>query len=160
MNWKPTGINRRRFVTLAGGTLAAPAILRSTLAYAANPVIKVGHVSPKTGPLAGFAAADDFIIDQLQDLFAGGIDNNGKKYSIDVISKDTQSNPNRGAEVASELLLRDEVDIIVAAGTPDTTNPVADQAEINGTPCITTDAPWQPYFFGRNGNPATGFEYT
>ena len=27
-------------------------------------------------------------------------------------------------------------------------------------PCITTDCPWQPYFFGRNGNPDVGFEYT
>lgn len=48
----------------------------------------------------------------------------------------------------------------MAAGTPDTTNPVADQAEINEVPCITTDAPWQPYFFGRGGNPAEGFQST
>jgi len=31
---------------------------------------------------------------------------------------------------------------------------------LNEIPCITTDCPWQPYFFGRNGNPAEGFEYT
>ena len=52
------------------------------------------------------------------------------------------------------------MDLIVAASTPDTTNPVADQAEVNEVPCITTDCPWQPYFFGRNGNPAEGFQYT
>ena len=56
--------------------------------------------------------------------------------------------------------MRDEVDIILAQATPDTTNPVADQAEINEVPCITTNCPWQPYFFGRNGNPAKGFDYT
>jgi len=49
---------------------------------------------------------------------------------------------------------------MVATSTPGITNPVADQAEVNEVPCITTDCPWQPYFFGRNGNPAEGFEYT
>jgi branched-chain amino acid transport system substrate-binding protein len=52
------------------------------------------------------------------------------------------------------------VDIITAAAAPDTVNPVSDQAEVNGTPCITTDCPWQPYFFGRNGDPKKGFETT
>jgi branched-chain amino acid transport system substrate-binding protein len=48
----------------------------------------------------------------------------------------------------------------VAASTPDTTNPVADQAEVNEVPCITTDCPWQPYFFGRKGDPKKGFTWT
>ena len=50
--------------------------------------------------------------------------------------------------------------MVLAASTPDTTNPVSDQAEINELPCITTDCPWQPYFFGRNGNPTVGFDWT
>ncbi len=144
---------------LAAG-VAAPAILTSTRAYAQSPTIKVGFVTPSTGPLAGFAEADDYILEGLRAHFAGGVENNGKSYSIEIIKKDSQSNPNRAAEVAAELILDDEVDIITAAATPDTTNPVADQAEINEIPCITTDAPWQPYFFGRGGNPAEGFAYT
>lgn len=144
---------------LAAG-VAAPAILRSTRAYAQSPTLKVGFVTPSTGPLAGFAEADDYILEGLRAHFAGGIENNGKSYAIEIIKKDSQSNPNRAAEVAAELILDDEVDIITAAATPDTTNPVADQAEINEIPCITTDAPWQPYFFGRGGNPAEGFQYT
>ena len=123
-------------------------------------MIRVGHVSPQTGPLAGFAEADPYIIGEIQKIFAGGIENNGQSYSVEIITKDLQSNPNRAAEVASELILSNEVDIITAASTPDTTNPVADQAEVNEVPCITTDCPWQPYFFGRNGDPATGFEWT
>ena len=115
---------------------------------------------PKTGPLAGFAEADDFIIEGINKIFAGGLQNNGSSWNVEIITRDSQSNPNRGAEVAADLILRDEVDIIMAAGTPDTTNPVADQAEINEVPCITTDAPWQPYFFGRGGNPAEGFQST
>ncbi|MFN3146633.1 MAG: ABC transporter substrate-binding protein [Paracoccaceae bacterium] len=143
---------------LAAG-VAAPAILRSGRAYAQNPTIKVGFVTPSSGPLAGFAEPDDYVIQGLQAALSG-VENNGKSYNIEIIKKDSQSNPNRAAEVAAELILDDEVDIITAAGTPDTTNPTADQAELNEVPCITSDAPWQPYFFGRNGDPANPFRYT
>ncbi|MFD0979434.1 ABC transporter substrate-binding protein [Tropicimonas aquimaris] len=152
--------NRRGFLLGATATLAAPAILRSTRAYAANPVLRVGHVSPRTGPLAGFAEADDYVLEAIQKTFAAGLENNGKTWSVEIISKDSQSNPNRAAEVAADLILGDEVDIIVAASTPETVNPVSDQAEINEVPCITTDCPWQPYFFGRNGVPGEGFMNT
>jgi branched-chain amino acid transport system substrate-binding protein len=153
-------VSRRQFLGSAAALVAAPAILKHTRAYAADPVIKIGHVSPRTGPLAGFAEADDFVLKGIQAALSEGVENNGKRYSVEIISKDSQSNPNRAAEVAADLILGDEVDIIVAASAPDTTNPVADQAEVNEVPCITTDCPWQPYFFGRNGNPAEGFEYT
>lgn len=155
-----TKTTRRSVLRGIAGGLAAPAILTSTRAYAQSPTIKVGFVTPSTGPLAGFAEADDYILEGLRAQFAGGVENNGKSYNIEIIKKDSQSNPNRAAEVAAELILDDEVDIMTAAATPDTTNPVADQAEINEIPCITTDAPWQPYFFGRGGNPAEGFAYT
>jgi branched-chain amino acid transport system substrate-binding protein len=157
---KTKATTRRTVLRGMAASVAAPAILTHSLAYAANPKIRIGHVSPRTGPLAGFAEADDFVLKGIQAVFAGGVENNGKKYDIEIISKDSQSNANRAAEVAADLILRDEVDIIVAASTPDTTNPVADQAEVNEVPCITTDCPWQPYFFGRNGNPAEGFQYT
>lgn len=154
------GLNRRSFLMGSAATLAMPAILHSTRAYAQTPTLKIGYVSPSTGPLAGFAEADGYIIDGINKLFAGGLSNNGKSWAVEIITKDSQSNPNRAAEVASQLILEDEVDILLGAATPDTTNPVSDQAEVNGTPCITTDCPWQPYFFGRGGNPETGFEST
>ena len=152
--------SRRSFLAGTGALVATPAILTTTRSYAANKTLTVGYVHPKTGPLAGFAEADDFIIEGINKIFAGGLQNNGSSWNVEIITRDSQSNPNRGAEVAADLILRDEVDIIMAAGTPDTTNPVADQAEINEVPCITTDAPWQPYFFGRGGNPAEGFQST
>ncbi len=151
---------RRQVLGGLASTVAAPALLASTRAYAANPAIRVGHVSPRTGPLAGFAEADAHVLTGIEAAFADGVPNNGKSYGVEIISKDSQSNPNRAAEVAADLILGEEVDLIVAASTPDTTNPVSDQAEINEVPCITTDCPWQPYFFGRNGNPAEGFQYT
>ena len=156
----PKNLTRRSVLSGITAAVAAPAVLKFTRAYAANPTIKIGHVSPRTGPLAGFAEADEHVLENIQKLFSAGLQNNGKNYSVEIISKDSQSNPNRAAEVAADLILNEEVDIIVAASTPDTTNPVSDQAEVNEVPCITTDCPWQPYFFGRNGNPAVGFDYT
>jgi branched-chain amino acid transport system substrate-binding protein len=140
--------------------VAAPAVLRAIPAQAQSRVIKIGHVSPKTGPLAGFGEADPFILEQVRGILAQGLTLGNRTYQVQIITKDSQSNASRASEVASELILGDKVDLILAASTPDTTNPVADQAEVNEVPCITTNCPWQPYFFGRNGDPKKGFTWT
>ena len=157
---KKNRLDRRTVLTGMAAATAAPAILYHTRAYAKSPVVKVGYVSPKTGPLAGFGEAGDHVIEGIKAAVSGGIENNGKSFALEIITKDSQSNPNRAAEVAADLILGDEVDIILSQGTPDTTNPVCDQAEVNEVPCISTNCPWQPYFFGRNGDPAKGFDYT
>src|SRR6516164_11494790 len=153
-------INRRSIVMRSLCMLAAPAILRAIPAKAQSKSIKIGHVSPRTGPLAGFGEADGFILDQVRGILSNGLAVGGKTYPVQIISKDSQSSGTRASEVASELILGDKVDLIVASATPDTTNPVADQAEVNEVPCITTNCPWQPYFFGRKGDPAKGFTWT
>jgi branched-chain amino acid transport system substrate-binding protein len=150
---------RRRFIKTGSVILAAPAILRAGRAGAQGTPFKIGIVSPQTGPLAGFGEAEDFILEGLKETIAG-LANNGAPVAIEIIRKDSQSNPNRAAEVAQELILNDGVNLILAKDTPDTTNPVADQAELNEIPCITTNCPWQPWFFGRGGNPEVGFNYT
>src|SRR5258708_1016406 len=155
-----SAVSRRSVVTAGIGALAAPAVLRVIPANAQSRVIKIGHVSPRTGPLAGFGEADSFIIEQVRATLGGGISIGGKTYPVQIISKDSQSSASRASDVASELILGDKVDLIVAAATPDTTNPVADQAEVNEVPCITTNCPWQPYFFGRRGDPVKGFNWT
>jgi len=93
---KNTSLSRRRFLSGVGATLAAPAILKHTRAYAANPVLKIGFVSPQTGPLAAFGEADDFVLKGIRAEFAGGIENNGKTYDIEIITKDSQSNQPSG----------------------------------------------------------------
>ena len=62
--------------------------------------------------------------------------------------------------MTAELIESDGVNLVIAQGAPETTNPVADQCELSEMPCITTMCPWQPWFFGRNGDPAKGFDYT
>jgi branched-chain amino acid transport system substrate-binding protein len=153
----------RRQVLKAGATALsgaaawtmAPAVLRAQAR-----AVTIGLVTPSTGPLAVFAEPDAFVIGEFRKTLAGGIKVGGRTHPVEVIVKDSQSNSNRAAEVASELILRNKVDLMVVAHTPDTVNPVADQCEVNEVPCISTDVPWQPYFFGRHGDPAKGFKWT
>jgi branched-chain amino acid transport system substrate-binding protein len=145
---------------IAATAIVAPAILSGESAITARRIIKIGYVSPLTGPLAGFGEADRFILGQVRSALAQGLVNGDVTYGVEIIHKDSQSNASRASEVALELIRREKVDLLLAAGTPDTTNPVADQAEAHETLCLTTVAPWQSYFFGRNGNPAKGFTWT
>jgi branched-chain amino acid transport system substrate-binding protein len=151
----------RRSLLKAAPAAALTTGLYSPLARAqAGNTIKIGYISPQTGPLAAFAEPDKFTLEQVKKAVAGGITIGGKKYAVEVIYKDSQSNPNKAGAAAAELILRDKVDLVVASSTPATTNPVADQCEANGVPCITNDTPWQPHFFGRKGDPKKGFEWT
>ena len=153
-------LNRRALIKSGAAAIAAPALFNANSASAQAKVIKIGHVSPRTGPLAGFGEADTFILDQVRGILGKGLQSGGKTYKVEIVSKDSQSSGSRAAEVASELIQRDKVDLLVTSGTPVTTNPVSDQAEVNETPCVATNCPWQPYFFGRKGDPAKGFNWT
>jgi branched-chain amino acid transport system substrate-binding protein len=150
-------VTRRRFMkasaatgaALAGGSVFAPA------AHAAK-TYKIGYVSPQTGPLAAFAEADNFVISNFLNTVKDGVKVGGASLPVEVTVKDSQSNPNRAAEVAKELIVRDKIDLMLVASTPETTNPVSTQCEIEEVPCISTVAPWQPWFIGRQANPAGG----
>ena len=151
----------RRTLIQAGGALAGAAALGfPSLVLAQGKTIKIGFVSPQTGPLAPFGEADKFTIEQMNKLFGGGIDIGGNKVAVQIIQKDSQSNPNRAGEVANDLILKDKVDLMLVSSTPETANPVSDACELNEIPCISTVVPWQPWFFGRQGDPGKGFEWT
>jgi branched-chain amino acid transport system substrate-binding protein len=121
----------------------------------------IGYVTPQSGPLAAFGEADAFVVDQMTDYFAENpLELDGTSYDVQIVVKDTQSDSRRAGEVAGELINDDGADLILAASTPDTVNPVADQCEANGVPCITSVAPWQPFFFGRGGTPDEAFDWT
>jgi branched-chain amino acid transport system substrate-binding protein len=129
-------------------------------AFAADRPVKIGVVAPKTGPLAVFAEHLDFVLDQIAKKYGGKIEINGVTYPLEIIVKDSQSNPNRASEVASELILSDKVDIMTSFGTPETANPVSDQCDLNGIPSVSTDTPVESWFFGRKGDPKVGFEWS
>ncbi|BCH56940.1 ABC transporter substrate-binding protein (plasmid) [Agrobacterium vitis] len=126
---------------LATSGLAAPAIAKDV-------AIKLGYVSPQTGPLAGFGEADKFVVD----AFMTATKAMGLNYQV--IVKDSQSNPNRAAQVAKELIVDDEINLMLVSSTPETTNPVSTTCEGEGVACISTVAPWQSWFIGQQGNPS------
>jgi branched-chain amino acid transport system substrate-binding protein len=141
--------SRRRLLQGIGGALTAASLpLRG--ARAGKPV-KIGYVSPETGPLAPFGAADQFVIAALRPQLAA--------RGITVELRDSQSDPNRAATVANDLI-NDGVALMLVSSTPETTNPVSDQCELASLPCISTVAPWQAWFFNRGGKPGGGFTYT
>lgn len=149
-------IHRRHF-TQSLAALAASAA--TPLVWAAD-TVKIGYVSPQTGPLAPFGEADKWVIEQMKTAFKDGIVIGGRKHAVQIVLKDSQSNPNRAGEVANDLILKDKVALVLTAGTPETANPVSDACELNEVPCISSVVPWQPWFFGRKGDPKKGFDWT
>jgi branched-chain amino acid transport system substrate-binding protein len=151
-------LNRRQFTQGAAALAAMGAVPR---AFAQADTLKIGYVSPQTGPLAPFGEADKWVIEQMKNAMKGGLTVGGRKYGgVQVVLKDSQSNPNRAGEVANDLILKDKVALVLTAGTPETSNPVSDACELNEVPCISSVVPWQPWFFGRKGDPAKGFNWT
>ena len=151
-------LESRRRVLRAGAAALAGASLP---AFAqTGKTIRIGYVSPLTGPLSAFGAVDKFALAGINAVLKSGITIAGKTHPVEIIVKDSQSNPNRAAEVAAELILKNSVDLMAVAYTPETTNPVSDQCELNGVPCISTVSPWQAWFFGRGANPQKGFDWT
>lgn len=155
-----TNLGRRQFLrrsTASGLILASSGVFAPALAQ--SKTIKIGFVTPKSGPLSLFSEADDYILAGANQAFANGLQIGGSHYPVELVVKDSQSNPNRASEVAAELV-GEGVDLILVSSAPETVNPVSDQCELNGVPCISTVAPWQAWMFNRGGNPGEGFEYT
>mgnify|MGYP001321508450 CR=1 FL=1 len=150
---------RRRVLGAGAAVLAAPAIMPRR-AWARGAEIRLGWVSPSTGPVSAFGSADDYILAGIEAAIGDGIDINGTTHPVRIIRKDSQSNPNRAAEVASDLILQDDVHLMLSSSTADTVLPVADQCELNEVPSLSTDTPWDAFFFARGGDPAVGFDWT
>ncbi|MFH1833872.1 MAG: ABC transporter substrate-binding protein, partial [bacterium] len=146
--------------TTAGATTTS--VAASTTTVSAGPEMgdefKIGFVSPLTGSLAAFAAPDRYCVDRWNEAAGDGIVcGDGKKHPITIILQDAQSNSNRAAQVAGDLIQNDKVGLMLCASTGDMTIPVADQCEALGTPSFSTDTITQAWFNGR-GAPAEGFK--
>jgi len=152
-----SAITRRAFISSAGygaGALALAAPLSwSAPAFAADGALKVGFVSPLTGPLAGFGQTDPYILSLVRKALEPGVMIGGKRYSVEIIDKDTQSDPVRAGQLAKELIESDKVDLMLSTSTPEVVNPVADACEAAGVPSLSTVMPWEAFYFGRGAKP-------
>jgi branched-chain amino acid transport system substrate-binding protein len=146
-----TTTTRRR--VLQGGLGIAALAGFPAIARAANDTLRIGFVSPQSGPLGIFGEADGYVMELVQRASGGSIEAGGKRYKLELINKDTQSNPVRAAGVAKELINADKVDLVLSTSTPETVNPVADACEAAGVPALSTTAPWEAFYYGRGAKP-------
>ncbi|MDA8249448.1 MAG: ABC transporter substrate-binding protein [Rhodospirillales bacterium] len=147
-----TGISRRTLVAGAGaGGLLLAAASRARAATAAT--LKIGFVSPRSGALAGFGETDGYVLDLARKALANGLDVNGRHYAVQILDRDTQSDPARAGQLAKSLINDAGVDLMLSVSTPEVVNPVADACEAAGVPSISTVTPWESFYFGRGAKP-------
>ncbi|MBB3660592.1 branched-chain amino acid transport system substrate-binding protein [Rhizobium sp. BK650] len=146
-------LTRRSFMatTMAGGTALALSGRRA-LAESSD-TLKVGFISPRTGPLGGFGETDGYVLDLARKALAGGLQAGGKTWKVEILDQDTQSDPSRAGQLAKDLINNQAIDLMLAVSTPETINPVADACEASGIPCLSTVMPWEAWYFGRGAKP-------
>jgi branched-chain amino acid transport system substrate-binding protein len=161
---EPKNCTRRQFLqtssAAAAATIAGPYMLFGKTSLAPGRTIKIGFVGPRTGALARFGESNDFVLSAIRALLAGGIPVNGVLHPVEILERDSQSNRDHATEMTTALIQSDKVDLVLASSAGETVIPVSNACELNKVPCITTDAPWQSYFFGRGGTPEKGFDWT
>lgn len=144
-------------------TTAAGGATTTTVAASAEEgrVIKMGVVSPLTGNLASFAKPDEWIVNAVAEAVKDGVVcGDGKLHKFEFKIVDSQSRADRAAQVAGDLMLNDQVDMVLASSNPDTVNPVADQCEVNQVPFLANFVPYEAFYFGRGGTPDKPFKWT
>ncbi len=149
-----TTISRRGLIRAAGAAgLAAAARPYGALAAGADAKLKVGFISPRTGALAGFGETDGYVLELVRKALAQGLKVGDKTYGVEILDRDTQSDPARAGQLAKTLINGDAIDMMLCVSTPETINPVADACEAAGVPCLSTVMPWEAWYFGRGAKP-------
>jgi branched-chain amino acid transport system substrate-binding protein len=160
-------ITRREMLKGTGlvlGGLAMPGVLEACLTSSTSTPsgsIKIGYVSPITGATSGFGEPDSYVIGLARKAFQDGLSIGGTKYSVEIISRDSQSTPSVSAQVANDLISGQKVDLMLTTSTPETVNGVSAACEAAGVPCVSTVVPWQAWYLGLGGKigQSTTFKY-
>jgi branched-chain amino acid transport system substrate-binding protein len=148
--------SRRAFVqgvgAAAGGAILAGSPVLSTAARAAD-TLKIGFISPRTGPLGSFGECDPYILSVARATLDKGLTIGGKHYAVELLDRDSQSDPARAGQLANELITQQGIDFMLVTSTPEVVNPVSDACEAAGVPCLATVMPWEAWYFGRGAKP-------
>ncbi len=152
-----SALSRRDFAKRAAAAIGAAPLAGTVPAFwrtaNAADTLKVGFISPRSGPLAGFGEGDPYVIDLARKSLAKGFAAGGKTYAVEIIDRDTQSDPARAGQLAKELITSGAIDFMLATSTPEVVNPVSDACEAAGVPCLSTVMPWEAWYFGRGAKP-------
>ncbi|HUN36569.1 MAG TPA: ABC transporter substrate-binding protein [Trebonia sp.] len=160
-------LSRRGFlgatgIALGGGLAACSSGLAGSTSGSSTGsggTIKIGFISPETGALSVFTQSNGYVLGQVRAALAKGLTIGGKKYSVEIISADSQSSSARAAAVAAQMVQQDSVDFLLATATPETVIPVSAQAESSGVPCVLTICPWEQWYYKSDGT-ANTFKYS
>ncbi len=155
---KNLGLTRRRFIqkvgkgtAIVGAASVLPGVANTAFAARKDHIL-IGRPNPGTGPLAAFGEATPWVDDRaLAEINRNGgiyVAEYGKKLPVRVKIMDTQSDPTKAAEVASRLILKDKVDLMVVYHTPATVNPVTSVCERFKVPCISLENPVEMWLTG------------
>lgn len=120
--------------------------------------IKIGASLPITGPLASFggliqtgyrAAIDDVNA-------SGGLSIGGSKRKVQLIVRDSKSDPDTVSQQSRTLVLNDEVVALLGSVSPPLTIPASNIAERQKVPFVTSLTPLEAW---KGGNPS-GWKYS
>lgn len=155
-NW-PTANRRQVIKGVAAGASAAvfgfPNIVR-----AASDTIRIGYIDQITGIRANFGETAPWVVEQVQNHLKDGIDIGGKKWAVEILVRDSQSDVNRMGSLGNELVLRENVDLLlVADGLAAPALEICDQ---NGTPAVSTILQWEPFYASRGSGPDKGYPWS
>lgn len=149
----PSGGGSRRLV-LGGATAGLSLAAGWAPARADTPnKLRIGFISPLTGPLAGFGESDPFTLSLVRKALANGLNIGGTSYEVTILDRDTQSDPSRASQLAKDLINGQQIDLMLTTSTPEVVNPVSDACEAAGIPCISTVVPWESWYYGRGAKP-------
>jgi branched-chain amino acid transport system substrate-binding protein len=156
------GIGAGAAVLGAGGLLEACSSGIKGAGSSSTKAITIGWIHPLTGDLAGFGAADNWVISKVKvtSAYKNGFKIGGKTYPVTIKSYDSQSSVTRAGDLARTAILSDKVDMLFASSTPETVNAVASQAEALGTPLVCANCPWESWYLNLfpKGNPTAATE--
>ena len=152
---KRSGMTRREFIkttAIAGAALGVPMVARPARAAKKRDYILIGRVNPTSGPISAFGEStpwiDDRVVAEINKDGGIFIKEAGKKLPIRIKILDTESDPTKAADVASKLILQDEIDLMITLHTPDTVNPVDAVCERYQVPCVSSNAPIESWLTG------------
>ncbi len=150
-----SGVTRREFMkkmTIAGAALGLPTFTRRAFAAKKRDFILIGRVNPNSGALSSFGETTPWVDDRvLAEINKDGgifIKEAGKKLPVRIKLMDSESDPTKAGDVASKLILQDEIDVMITLHTPDTVNPVDAMCERYQVPCISSNAPVESWLTG------------
>jgi branched-chain amino acid transport system substrate-binding protein len=112
--------------------------------------ILVGVPSPQTGMYAGFGEGGVWgmqaAVDDINDLGGVYIEQYANNLTLELVVRNTESDPDKAGTLAESLILTDKVNFLAYGDQPPPMNaPIATKAEAHGIPYICTTGPAEPW---------------